>query len=427
MAPVLEVDIDALNADGGRLESLGHPFTQSNCAPPGSDAVSLGAARALNAHEMALIELLESATRVREYGGAVIRSAAVVFELADRAGAASIHRVDNTNAPPITSSPGPLQMPALPPVPHQPPIASIPELPALPSIGGEQFSADLHSGPGSADLRDFSRAWHNYSQDITRTADDTRLVGVKVNEHWSSGDKAANNIMDHAKWLDSAAAWAERLSVAAEAVAHAFDIAKQDTPTPDEFSDAESDVMEAAALMAVSPAIGMVEYQQATSRYADLVAKAEEAAQQYDASVSSALTEVGNPIVPCPPIASQADIPVPPGPQLGPGVKLAPETPLIIERSQIEAKFKHAQDFGVTEPRGKAGFDAFEKAVSEQVKDPATMHIAGTYRGNPAILNYNPSTGTVVVQSPTGEFISGWRVSQAQATNILNQGKLGGG
>jgi hypothetical protein len=167
MAPVLEVDVDALNADGGRLGSLGHPFKPSNCAPPGSDSVSLGAARALNEHEMALIEVLEYATRVREYGGAVIKSAAVVFDLADRAGAASIHRVDNTGAPPISSS-GPPQMPVLPPVPPQPPIATIPALPVLPSIGGEQFSADLHSGPGSGDLRDFSRAWHNYSQEITR-------------------------------------------------------------------------------------------------------------------------------------------------------------------------------------------------------------------------------------------------------------------
>ena len=82
MAPVLEVDIDALNADGGRLESLGHPFTPSNCAPPGADSVSLGAARALNAHEMALNDVLEYATRVRETGGAVVRSAAVAFELA---------------------------------------------------------------------------------------------------------------------------------------------------------------------------------------------------------------------------------------------------------------------------------------------------------------------------------------------------------
>ncbi|MBP1819327.1 PPE domain-containing protein [Mycobacterium sp. OAE908] len=319
-------------------------------------------------------------------------------------------------------------MPVLPPMPHQPPIAIIPEPPAPPSIGGEQFSKDLHSGPGSGDLRDFSRAWHNYSQDITHAADDTRSVAMKVTDHWSTGDVAANNIMDHAKWLDSAAAWAERLSVEAEGVAHAFDIAKENTPTPDEFADAESDVMKAAALMAVSPAIGMIEYQQATSRYAELVTKAEDAEKQYHAAVSDALTGVGHPIAPCPPIATQSDIPSPPmEPQLGPGVKLAPETPLIIARSQIEAKFKHAQDFGVTEPRGKAGFDAFENAVQEQVSDPATMHIAGTYRGDPAILNYNPSTGTVVVQSPTGEFISGWRVSQAQATNILNQGKLGGG
>jgi hypothetical protein len=69
MTPVLEVDVDALNADGGRLESPGHPFKPSNCAPPGADAVSIGAARALNAHEMALIEVLDYATRVREYGG----------------------------------------------------------------------------------------------------------------------------------------------------------------------------------------------------------------------------------------------------------------------------------------------------------------------------------------------------------------------
>jgi hypothetical protein len=284
--PILEVDIDALNADGRRLESLGDALMLSNCAPPGADPVSLGAAKALNAHESALIEVLNYATRVRQYGGAVVRSAALAFERADRAGAESIHRVNDTNAPPIASSSGPLQMPSLPPIPRQPPIASIPELPALPSIGGEQFSVDLHSGPGSSDLRDFSRAWHNYSQDITQTADDTAAVFMAVSEHWSSGDPAANNISNHATWLDSAARWAERLSVAAEAVAHAFEIAKQDTPTPDEFDAADSDVMKAA-----------------------LAATAVETAEQYHASVSNALTRLGDPMVPCPPIAGEADIP----------------------------------------------------------------------------------------------------------------------
>ena len=210
-----------------------------------------------------------------------------------------MRRVDDTDAPPIASSSGPLQMPSLPPMHRQPPIASIPELPALPSIGGEQFSADLHSGSGPGDLRDFSRAWHNYSQDILHTADDTAAVFVSVSEHWSSGDKAANNISKHATWLESAAKWTERLSVAAEAVAHAFDIAKHNTPTPDEFDYADSDMVKAA-----------------------LVAEAEEAAERYHASVSGALTRLGDPIAPCPPIASQADIPsipLPPPPGVPPG------------------------------------------------------------------------------------------------------------
>lgn len=115
----------------------------------------------------------------------------------------------------------------------------------------------------------------------------------------------------------------------------------------------------------------------------------------------------------------------PKGPQLGPGVKTAEETPLNITRSQIEKKFdKHAEDFGVTTPRGKAGFDEFEQAVRSQIQDPATLHINGTYRGDAAIINYNPNTGLAVIQKPSGEFVSGWRLSPEQATNVLQRGSL---
>jgi hypothetical protein len=141
----------------------------------------------LNEHELALIGLLDYASLVRQHGGAIVRSAAVAFELADQAGAESIHRIDKTGAPPVAPSSGPLVMPVLPPLPHQPPIASIPALPP-PAIGGDKFSAELHSGPGSGDLRDFSSDWHNYSRDITSCADDPRAVAVSINEHWSDGD-----------------------------------------------------------------------------------------------------------------------------------------------------------------------------------------------------------------------------------------------
>jgi hypothetical protein len=69
----------------------------------------------------------------------------------------------------------------------------------------------------------------------------------------------------------------------------------------------------------------------------------------------------------------------PKGPQLGPGVKTVEETPLTGTRSQIEKKFdKHAEDFGITESRGRAGFDEFEQVVRSQIQDPATLHINGT-------------------------------------------------
>jgi hypothetical protein len=100
---------------------------------------------------------------------------------------------------------------------------------------------------------------------------------------------------------------------------------------------------------------------------------------------------------------------------------------LSASRAQIEAKFKHAADFGVTDSRGAAGFDGYGKAVDSFVSDSSTVRVQGTYRGNPAILNYNPTSRLVVVQSPDGSFVSGWQMSPAQLQNVLTRGSLGGG
>jgi RHS repeat-associated protein len=107
------------------------------------------------------------------------------------------------------------------------------------------------------------------------------------------------------------------------------------------------------------------------------------------------------------------------------GVNSLPE--LSTDTSQLEAKFKHAADFGITEPRGAAGFNAFGKAVDSFVNDGSTVRVPGSYRGDPAILNYNPATAQVVVQAPNGSFISGWRMSPAQLQNVVERGSLGGG
>ena len=100
---------------------------------------------------------------------------------------------------------------------------------------------------------------------------------------------------------------------------------------------------------------------------------------------------------------------------------------LSMERPQLEAKFKHASDFGVAEPRGVGGFDAYSNAVGSFVRDSSTVQVSGTYRGNPAILNYNATSHLVVVQAPDGAFISGWRMTDAQLQMVLSRGSLGGG
>jgi hypothetical protein len=100
---------------------------------------------------------------------------------------------------------------------------------------------------------------------------------------------------------------------------------------------------------------------------------------------------------------------------------------LATSRAQIEAKFKHAADFGVNDVRGASGFNAYAKSVDAFVRDSSTVRTIGTYRGNPAILNYSPSSRLVVVQSPDGAFVSGWRMSEGQFQNVILKRSLGGG
>jgi Colicin D len=74
-----------------------------------------------------------------------------------------------------------------------------------------------------------------------------------------------------------------------------------------------------------------------------------------------------------------------------------------------------------------AGFEAYGKAVDSFVNDSSTVRVMGSYRGDAAILNYNPSTAQVVVQDPNGAFSTGWKMSSAQLQNVIERRSLGGG
>src|SRR5690606_6926361 len=91
---------------------------------------------------------------------------------------------------------------------------------------------------------------------------------------------------------------------------------------------------------------------------------------------------------------------------------------------QLQAKFKHAGDLGVVGNYGKANADKFSSAINQHINSAGVQTIQGTDRGQLVIHYVNPSTGLNVISSPTGQFISGWKLNPAQLQNVLKHGGL---
>lgn len=93
---------------------------------------------------------------------------------------------------------------------------------------------------------------------------------------------------------------------------------------------------------------------------------------------------------------------------------------------QLQAKFKHAGDFGVVGNYSKANAAKFSSALNQHINAPGTQIIQGAYRNanNPVTFYLNPQTGLNVIASPSGQFISGAALSPAQVQGILTKGFL---
>ena len=66
----------------------------------------------------------------------------------------------------------------------------------------------------------------------------------------------------------------------------------------------------------------------------------------------------------------------------------------------------------------------FGKRVGDFLANPSTVHIVGTYRGGPAVINVDPATGLAVLQQPAGELWSVWKLNPAQLWNVTQRGSL---
>lgn len=96
---------------------------------------------------------------------------------------------------------------------------------------------------------------------------------------------------------------------------------------------------------------------------------------------------------------------------------------LLTTVSQLQKKFKHAADFGITGIYNRQRGYEFYSAINQHINAEGTQIINGTFRNasNPVIFYMNPKTGLTVVSTPGGEFITGMKLNNGQVNDILTK------
>ncbi|ENR8891409.1 type VI secretion system tube protein Hcp [Citrobacter koseri] len=92
---------------------------------------------------------------------------------------------------------------------------------------------------------------------------------------------------------------------------------------------------------------------------------------------------------------------------------------------QLQKKFKHAIDFGISGTTNKQNLVSFENAVRKHMDMVDTIKIKGKYRWDSDVCHYfNPSTNLNVMTDFDGNFISGWKLSERQRHDLLALGNV---
>lgn len=94
---------------------------------------------------------------------------------------------------------------------------------------------------------------------------------------------------------------------------------------------------------------------------------------------------------------------------------------------QLDKKFKHAEDFGVSTTKKNPGtLSQYQQALQSHLNTSST-YLHGTYQYVPdSLVYFNSTTNNVVVVGRSGEFITGWKLAPGtpQFENYLKNGVL---
>ncbi|MCP5467735.1 MAG: hypothetical protein H7A32_00510 [Deltaproteobacteria bacterium] len=92
---------------------------------------------------------------------------------------------------------------------------------------------------------------------------------------------------------------------------------------------------------------------------------------------------------------------------------------------QLQRKFKHAYRFEVQGNYNLANAKNFKQALTNYIKDSQIIPIRGTHRKTQSVLHfYHPETKINVMLDLEHNFISGWKLGEGQALDLLKTGNV---
>jgi RHS repeat-associated protein len=109
---------------------------------------------------------------------------------------------------------------------------------------------------------------------------------------------------------------------------------------------------------------------------------------------------------------------------LAEGMAGPPSGGVNISAGQLQSKFKHAGDFGVSGNFNLANAAAFGEAIQKHVQSKGTVAIQGAYRSAKNLVTYHldSATSRVVITDRGGNFVTAYKASVKQVEEIVTKG-----
>ena len=108
-------------------------------------------------------------------------------------------------------------------------------------------------------------------------------------------------------------------------------------------------------------------------------------------------------------------------PQRSNMLQYIPEFDSTIDNKQIQKKYKHVPDFGISGNFNQKNAQLFKNKIIEHMKEPSIQIIEGTFKKIEVTHYFNLETGlNVFFNRDNNKFISGWLLKNDQLDNMLN-------